>query len=387
MEFLTPDALQVIGPQTRRGPLASVFLVLTLVTSCAEVTPETTHASVPGTISRPPVAAGQPATTGPAAASARPNVKRSGPDSGAPTFGPGRGFVDLAPWVVYYGQAEAVPDLTKVSTQYKLVILEGDPDKGDFSAAQIDQLKGPSGATRVLSYINFGACENDRTYWATAPAGFKAASAMKNLGAYGGYPKEVWMDPADADFQHLFVDYIAPRLVESRHVDGLFLDNVELLDHGKDDVDGPCSDATRQAGVALIKKLRDRYPDILIVTNHGTADVVRAATVDGISYPSLLDGVIHEAVFTHATGGEKDASLATYSVLRDDEVVRQFTEWHKLALAPGGRKFLIGSLDFVNDCSNTTAAKQVFDASRALGFSPSVSDKAAGLHTLCDWGL
>jgi cysteinyl-tRNA synthetase len=89
-----------------------------------------------------------------------------------------------------------------------------------------------------------------------------------------------------------------------------------------------------------------------------------------VAFPSLLDGIAHEEVYK-----------PTY----DSDVEAELVNWSGMNLTPGGRKFWIGTLDYVNSCTNTTAAESAFQSSRARGFSPSVSDSSAGQQTVCYW--
>jgi len=63
----------------------------------------------------------------------------------------------------------------------------------------------------------------------------------------------------------------------------------------------------------------------------------------------------------------------------------RLVNWSGMNLTQGGRKFWIGTLDYVSSCTNTTAAQPALPSSRARGFSPSVSDSSAGQKTMCCW--
>ena len=282
----------------------------------------------------------------------------------------GRGFPSAAPWASCYGSAAQMGDLNKAAQTFLIINIDTDPGVGNFTPAQITQLKA-GGRNRVISYLNVGAAESFRTYWTQVPAGFVSGkdNAAAHLGAYAGYPDETWMNLGNADYQHLIVDYVAARLV-AQGIDGLFLDNLELVEHGPTDVNGPCDAGCRQGGLDLVRKLREKYPTLLLVMQNATGDVTRLGTTGGIPFPSLLDGISHEEVYTPQ---------------KDRQSEQELRAWQGLRLTPGGRPFWIGTEDYVGDCANTGAAQAAYIASRGQGFSPYATDDSAKQETLCYW--
>ena len=282
----------------------------------------------------------------------------------------GRGFPSPSPWASCYGPAAQMGDLDKAARTFRIINIDADPGAGNFTPAQITRLKA-GGRNRVISYLNVGAAESFRTYWTQAPAGFVAGkdNTAAHLGPYAGYPDETWMNLGNADYQHLIVDYVAARLV-AQGVDGLFLDNLELVEHGPHDADGPCDAGCRQGGLDLVRRLREKYPALLIVMQNATGDVTRLGTTGGVPFPSLLDGVSHEEVYTPR---------------RDSQSEQELRAWRALRLTPGGRPFWIGTEDYVGDCTNTSAARPAYAASRAQGFSPYATDASAKQQSLCYW--
>ena len=281
----------------------------------------------------------------------------------------GRGFPIASPWASSYGAASDLGDLSRAARTFRVLNIDADPDVGNFTPAQIARLKA-GGANRVISYLNVGSMEKFRSYWKKAP-GFVAGrdNRAAQLGRYDGYPDETWMDLGDTDYQNLLVDYIAPRLV-AQGVDGFFLDNMELVEHGPRDRNGPCSAACRQGGLDVVRRLREKYPDLLIVMQNATGDVTRLGTTGGVAFPRLLDGISHEEV---------------YAPQYDAEAERELQKWRAMNLRPGGRAFWIATEDYVGDCSNVSAARAVYQRSRAQGFSPYATDESAGQQGLCYW--
>lgn len=283
-----------------------------------------------------------------------------------------RGFPAAAPWVSFYGTAAEMGDLAKVASTFRVINIDVDPGGGgNFTKAQITQLRA-GGTNRVISYFNIGSCENYRTYWKSAP-GYVSCNDNKaaQRGPYDGYPDETWMDVGNADYQKLMVEYVAQRLIDMG-VDGFFLDNLEIIEHGTATTNGPCDAKCAQGGLDLVRKLRERFPDALIVMQNATSDVTLKGTTGGVSFPTLLDGISHEEVYAPTPDGTAEAQLVS---------------WSSAGLKPGGHPFFIATEDYVGDCTKTTAAKSAYDKSRAHGFSPYATDASAGQKVVCYWGF
>ena len=261
-------------------------------------------------------------------------------------------------------------DLKRVAKTFRFINIDADPDTGNFSPAQIQQLKS-GGQNRVISYFNIGSCESFRSYWSKVPTPFVSAgrNSAAKLGPYDGYPDETWMNLGNADYQNLLVNYVAPRLV-AQGVDGFFLDNMELVEHGARDKNGPCSAACRQGGLDLIAKLRRKYPNLLIIMQNATSDVTRLGKTGGVAFPTLLDGISHEEVFAPQADAGAQSELKA---------------WKGMKLLPGGRAFWIGTEDYVGSGSNTALQKKVYAQSRAAGFSPYCADESGKQQTVFYW--
>jgi len=284
-----------------------------------------------------------------------------------------RGFPEGAPWVSFYGTASEMGDLKKVADTFRVINIDVDPEGANFTKAEIVTLKN-GGKNRVISYFNLGSCEDFRSYWDTVPSGFVSCSANKaaQRGAYDGYPDETWMDVGNADYQKLLVEHVAPRLVDMG-IDGFFFDNLEIVEHGTATTNGPCDKACSQGGLDLVRKLREKFPDMLFVMQNATSTVTMNGKTGGLDYPTLLDGISHEEPFTPMPG--------------DKSVQDELVAWKKLGLSPGGHAFWIATEDYVGTCTNTKDAKAIYDASRAIGFSPYATDDSAGQKVVCYWGF
>ena len=295
------------------------------------------------------------------------------------TAGSGRGFPALGPWATYYGPAGNL-DLAKTAATYRIIDIDADPGIANFTPDHIATLRA-GGTNRVLSYFNIGAIESFRTYWTHVPAGYvaPARNTSAQLGTYQGYPDEMWMNPADDAWRRVLVDIVAPRLV-AQGIDGFYFDNLEILTHNQTGSAPACDDACVRGGFTLIATLRARYPNLLFIMQGGTESTTRRGVVGASTFASLLDGVAHESVFTQRV----DSS----DVLKTDPgVVADLGAWNDAGLKPGGRTFFVGTLDYVNSCTNTASAMEAYRLSRAAQFSPYASDSSAKQQTLCFWNF
>ena len=282
----------------------------------------------------------------------------------------GRGFPSFGPWVSCYGSASNFGGLERAAKTFRILNIDADPGVGGFTRTQIDLLKA-GGRNRVISYMNVGAMESFRTYWTQVPKGFVAGkkNTLAHLGTYSGYPDETWMDLSSRSYQNLIVNYVAVRLAK-QGVDGFFLDNLELIEHSSTDSNGPCSAACRQGGLDLVRRLREKFPKMLIVMQNCTSDITRLGKTGGVAFPSLLDGISHEEVYTPE---------------RDPNTESELRAWRDMHLRPDGRAFWIGTEDYVGSCTNVKAARRVYKESRAQHFSPYVTDASASQQKICYW--
>ncbi|WP_321896257.1 endo alpha-1,4 polygalactosaminidase [Paraburkholderia heleia] len=269
-------------------------------------------------------------------------------------------------WVVYYGAASQA-DLARMAQTFRLIVVDADPANGSpaITPSQIATLR--SDGAKVLSYLNFGACETWRTYWNNAPPGFMACSTntAAQLGKMAGYP-EYWMNPANSDYQHLIADYVAPQLMATG-VDGLMLDNFELVGHGSSASDGPCDTACAQGGLNLVARLRNAFPGAPIVLNHAPVAAL-SGTSGGIAFPMLVDGDFGEQVFAPT---------------QDSAQVQELQTWRSMEATLPRSAFFTGTLDYLSDCAQTGAAQNDWNASLSAGLNPSVA--TAALNQICWW--
>ena len=286
--------------------------------------------------------------------------------------GPGRGFPEAGPWVSFYGAAKNAGPIAKIAETFRIINIDADPGVAAWTPAQIAELKA-GGRNRVISYMNVGSCERFREYFDKVPRGFVPCgkNTRAQRGRYQGYPDEIWMDLSDPDYAKLIVEHVAPRLVRMG-VDGFYLDNMEIVEHGDSTSNGPCGDRCSQGGLELVARLRRAFPQHLIVMQNATSDVTRLGRTQDGPFPALLDGIAHESVFAPSLDGEALAQLKA---------------WKAMKLMPGGKPLFIGVEDYVGNCRAVAKTRRAYAQSRQHGFSPYAADASAGQQRICYWKL
>jgi cysteinyl-tRNA synthetase, unknown class len=225
--------------------------------------------------------------------------------------------------------------------------------------------------------MNVGSCESFRSYYANDPAGHKSCTSSGALtGAYFGFADEMWADLSNAAYQDLIVNHVAPRLI-AQGVDGFFLDNMEVVEHGLTPAQGgPCAAACTQGGLDLVWQLRQKFPDKLIVMQNAVTATTRSGTSHGTAFSSLLDGISVESVFANGS-----------RVATDTGTLSEVLAWRDLGLRPGGHPFWLAVEDYVGACTaaNKTTATSLYTNASAMGLSEYVTDTSGQQHTPCYW--
>jgi cysteinyl-tRNA synthetase len=287
----------------------------------------------------------------------------------------GPGFKTSGPWVSFYGPLDEDDEETpsRIAEQFRIINLDADPEQGNVTDAQIRVLQA-GGQNVVLSYLNVGACEKYRSYFERAD---KQLHALTTVYDRESYQDEKWADLSVEGYRKLIVDEVAQTLAD-RGVDGFYLDNLEVVEHGERASYGPCNAACKQGGIELVYELRKRFPDKLLVMQNATGTITRLGkTKDGVPFPSLLDGVAHEQVYTDDDG----------NVVTDDDARAEMKAWSALDLTVNGRPFWLAVEEYVGTCNSSrrSAANQVFKQAKADGFSAYVTDASGEQQSACFW--
>ena len=177
------------------------------------------------------------------------------------------------------------------------------------------------------------------------------------------------MNPGNAAYRRLLLEHVAPRLAATG-IDGFFLDNLEIVEHGAHDGEAPCDTTCVQGALMLVADLRHKFPDLVLIMQNATSSVTRAASVGGVSFASLLDGVSREEA---------------YSARSDREAETELLAWKALGLTPNGRPFSITTEDYVGGCGQIARARRIYTRSRGRGFSPYAGISSANQDSVCFW--
>jgi cysteinyl-tRNA synthetase len=287
------------------------------------------------------------------------------------SISPKRGIPIGFPWVSFYGSSKGV-DIDKVASYFRLINIDADPDLGNFTDSEIQRLKN-NGKNRVISYLNVGSCEKWRSYYSKDPPGFKSCVNSGALTTVYSteYPDERWANLSNQDYQSLIVNYVAKRLAD-RGVDGFFLDNMEVVEHGPNAKYGPCDSKCSQGGLELVYRLREKFPDKLIVMQNATSDITLNGYTQGIWFPLLLDGVSHEEVYSN--GG-------------DSEALSQMKKWRDKSIMINDYPFWLGVEEYVGKCDSAhkSEAISIYNKAKSDGFNAYVTDESSIQQSPCFW--
>lgn len=240
-------------------------------------------------------------------------------------------------WAVDYGPATD-PALART---YQLLVLEPDHPR------PIEPLRGPG--SLLLGYISLGEVERTRPSFALMAG---AGALMK--------PNPHWPDARMADLRHEawadhVVEELIPRILAIGY-DGLFLDtldNAEALERE----DPRAHAGIVAAGVALLKRMRERFPQAVVMMNRGYALLPGAAA----SIDALL--------------GESMASRWSFSDKRYEKLSDADWQWQadRLRAARAANPALeLMTLDYWDPADPATVAA-LYARERAAGFLPYVS--------------
>jgi cysteinyl-tRNA synthetase len=355
-----------ISNTTTRAALATL-LAATLfasATGCGAASPD---GGVPGGASGDPSA---PATSSGGTPDANPAGAPEKP-AAPPAASGKRGFPEAGPWVSFYGTVTA-GDVPKLASKFRIMNLEVDPDSHNVTKEQLVTLRA-GGKNRVISYLNFGSCETYRSYYAAAPAGFASCMSSGALTTVysAEYPDETWANLSNVAYRKLMVEYVAQRLWD-QGIDGFFLDNLEVIEHGADAAQGPCDAACAQGGLDMVWELRQRFPDALIVMQNATSEVTQQGTTHGVPYRTVLDGISHEEVYSDGAGPEARAEMLA---------------WKAMSLTVNGHPFWLAAEDYVGACSagSQPEAAAIEASAKADGLSSYVTDASAAQTAPCFW--
>lgn len=172
-------------------------------------------------------------------------------------------------WLVYYGDKLSPHQLASVD----LAILE----PGHIDARQLKGVK-----TKLIGYVSIGEAEAYQPYWATIKEKDFVLEENPN------WPQNYLVDIRAKAWQDILLNSVIPAILNKGY-DGLFLDTIDTAIY-LEDKDPKKYKGARKAMTAFVKRLRKKYPKIMILPNNGFALMMDLG-------PDI-DGVVVEDLYT-----------------------------------------------------------------------------------------
>lgn len=241
------------------------------------------------------------------------------------------------PWICYYGTIPSRFTMQGI----KLAILDPDnvPDVRRFAKQ----------GTHCIGYVSLGEAEDYRFYWKDIKGSDFIIEENENW--EGNY----YIDPRSDEWKDMFINRLIPKVL-NRGYDGLFLDTLDTAEYLEWKYPGRFAGSVN-AMVGLVRAIRERYPDIIIVSNNG--------------YPILydiapyIDVALVEDLYT-----TYDFDKKTYGLQDPAE-----TEDNRRLLSDISRRFDIPilTLDYVQP-GDSERKHMIEQRSRRDGFYPYIAD-------------
>lgn len=200
----------------------------------------------------------------------------------------------------------------------------------------------------VLSYLSLGEMNRHKPEFAAVQA--SGGLVQQNP----TWPDSYSVDVRNHAWRDLIVDTIIPSLI-AQGFDGLFLDTLDSPPH-LEMVDPVRYAGMTTAAVALVRAIRERYPDMPLMMNRGYALLPRLV--------GTIDAVVAESMLTSF-----EADTHSYHVV-DDAMLARHLEFLRPA-RDAGRRLPIFSLDYWDPEDADTIAR-IYARERELGHSPYV---------------
>ena len=163
---------------------------------------------------------------------------------------------------------------------YDLIVVDADA----FTATEIRKLKAKG--AKVLTYLNVGAVETDRSYFSAA----KRSGLL--LGPYDNWPGEYWVTAQKDEWRQIILG-LATTL-KAKGVDGFWVDNLDVLYTAEEEYGWSGAQLTALYN-NLQKILAGLHAEGYVMINGGDVFVTRAIKA---KQAGCFDGVNQETVFS-----------------------------------------------------------------------------------------
>ncbi len=167
----------------------------------------------------------------------------------------------------------------------------------EMPASYVKDLK--EAGTVVIAYISIGEADEGRRYWRSwepseqapdlpnIPRTLLDAGDPMFLGPDPEWPGSYFVDASDETWQSVLVNEEIPYILalgEGRY-DGIVMDVIDVVD----EYDGqPRETEMREGMISLIRKIRERYPHLLLIPNRGFGiGEEMAPYIDGFKFEEL----------------------------------------------------------------------------------------------------
>jgi len=211
-------------------------------------------------------------------------------------------------------------------------------------------LDGLGGKTIVVAYVSLGEAEEYRSYWP------QIAQKEWVVGANENWGRSHFVDVRSAEWRSLVLETVVPGVI-AKGFRGIMMDTLDTADF-LESKDPARFGGSRAAMAGLVHAIRERYPDLLLISNNGFA------LFDKIG--PCLSGALTESVFRRH--GPKPGEYSAVSAEDADWKISRLTS---LAAKTGIPVFAI---DYVS-LGDVAGARDSAARLKALGFRPYIAER------------
>jgi polysaccharide biosynthesis protein PelA len=241
------------------------------------------------------------------------------------------------PFAVYYARTAPTEQLQR----YNLLVLDNE------NHGPLRPLLTP--ARTVLGYLSVGEVGNHRSYFSAARE--EGLLLMENENWKGSFMVDLRL----SGWRKRVVDELVPSIL-AQGFDGLFLDTLDNAGH-LERVDPVRFAGMKTAAVALVRELRERFPDAVIMLNRGYDLLDEAAP--------HIDAVLGESVYASYDFAAKEYRLVPEPLYRQ-----------QLEILTGAKRraphLAVYTLDYWNP-EDRVGRRKIYEVQRSNGFVPYVA--------------
>lgn len=253
------------------------------------------------------------------------------------------GLQDVKKWVILLSYDPSTQDIKSPDIQrYDMAIL--DPDFHPPMATK------DNGRTIFIAYVSLGEAESYRSYWDS----IKGSPFL--LKENPNWRENYYVDVRNKRWQEIILDDVIPSIV-AQGFDGIMMDTIDTAAflQGQNAVDYAGSE---DAMISFIRKIRARYPKLLLISNNGFAVLERiAGYIDGM----LVEDIHMMIDFANAGYMRVPDTDRDYKV----DLLKKMQEAYRLPV------FVI---DYAPS-ENRPLIRELIDKNKKLGFKPYIAER------------